>query len=154
MSGFLLQNATVLLQNAAAITKCDDFVTKCDVYYKLRQYKCFVKLIWQVLCLFSLSYENFNLISYSLNFDYQQISFSHCVEGVRIWSYSGAYFPTFPTFLRSVSDSVKTVREGFILNLKFKTLLSFKKHGSENYIKRYPNFQEKKIKTKNPDPTW
>ena len=31
VSGFLLQNATVLLQNATIITKC-------DVYYKLRQY--------------------------------------------------------------------------------------------------------------------
>ena len=44
VSGFLLQNETVLLQNATVITHCNDFIKnatvikKCDVYYKLRQY--------------------------------------------------------------------------------------------------------------------
>ena len=44
VSGYLLQNVTVLLQSATVITKYDDFIinatviTKCDVYYKLRQY--------------------------------------------------------------------------------------------------------------------
>ena len=36
VSGFLLQNATVLLKNATVIRKCDDFITKCDSYYKMR----------------------------------------------------------------------------------------------------------------------
>ena len=30
ISGFLIQNATVLLQNATVITNCDDFIPKCD----------------------------------------------------------------------------------------------------------------------------
>ena len=35
VSGFLLQNATVILQNATIITNCDDFITKCSSYYKM-----------------------------------------------------------------------------------------------------------------------
>ena len=35
VSGFLLQNATVLLQNVKVITNCNDFTTKCDNYYKM-----------------------------------------------------------------------------------------------------------------------
>ena len=35
VSGFLLQNATVILQNAAIITNCDNFITKCSSYYKM-----------------------------------------------------------------------------------------------------------------------
>ena len=37
VSGFLLQNVTVLLQSATVITKYDDFITKCDCYYKMRR---------------------------------------------------------------------------------------------------------------------
>ena len=38
VSGFLLQNATVLLQNATVIAKC-------DVHYKLQQYRLPPKII-------------------------------------------------------------------------------------------------------------
>ena len=36
MSGFLLENATVLLQNATVFTKCENFITKLDSYCKMR----------------------------------------------------------------------------------------------------------------------
>ena len=32
VSGFLLQNETVLLQNRTIITKCNNFITKCNSY--------------------------------------------------------------------------------------------------------------------------
>ena len=37
VSGFLLQNVTVLLQNATVITNCDDFTIRCDSYYKMQR---------------------------------------------------------------------------------------------------------------------
>ena len=36
MSGFLLENTTVLLQNVTVFTKCENFITKLDSYYKMR----------------------------------------------------------------------------------------------------------------------
>ena len=46
MSGFLLQNVTILLQNATVITKCDNFVANCNSYYKMR--RCIIEALLQL----------------------------------------------------------------------------------------------------------
>ena len=37
VSGFLLQNATILSQNETDITNCDDLITKSGSYYKMQR---------------------------------------------------------------------------------------------------------------------